>query len=246
MAFIMAIIAFLGLLFFYRTIVLGWPLAVKSIYLVCWVVFPAILGFFSWVDYGRIVIAEPQTVPPKPEDWSARATLEYQLFLNLSVPRRVFISWKGWLRINIGVICCALICYLAVPPTTVDFVDQLFQKLKADALPVGILLLIGGWTNLNLVRQRWSHVPLLKSGIAVVGRVAQQQFQNVRIGMDMIGRYSLVQYEFHDRLGLPVSGGGHDYSKTLYQEMPALIFYEETDPSQNVALGCSLYEVKDK
>lgn len=78
----------------------------------------------------------------------------------------------------------------------------------------------------------------------MIGRVVQQQFQNIRIGMDMIGRYSLVAYEFHDSQGLPISGAGHDYSKSLFQEMPALIFYDEADPSRNVALGCSLYTVR--
>jgi hypothetical protein len=60
----------------------------------------------------------------------------------------------------------------------------------------------------------------------------------------MIGRYSLIEYEFQTTHELPASGGGHDYSKSHFQQMPVLVFYEEKDPFNNVALGCSLYEVK--
>jgi len=246
MALIMPFIALLGIIFFYRTIILGWPLSVRFIYLSCWVAFPASVGLLSWLDYRRIIVAEPQTVPPKPEDWLVRAASEYQLLLSLSVPRAVCISWKGWLRILIGVVCLAIIICLVVPKSSADFARPLRITAGPDAFPIGVLLLIGGWANLNLIRQLWSHRTLFKSGKVVIGRVVQQQFQNVRIGLDMIGRYSLVQYEFHDREGSPVSGGEHDYSKSLFREMPALIFYDEADPSRNVALGCSLYEIKTR
>ena len=60
----------------------------------------------------------------------------------------------------------------------------------------------------------------------------------------MIGRYSLIEYEFHTPEGSLVSGSGHDYSKSHFQDMPVLIFYAEDDPFRNVALGCSLYGIK--
>lgn len=231
MTFAMPILAFLGLVFFYRTVVLGWPLAIKGIYLACWVVFPAVIGFLSWSDYRRIIVAEPQTVPPRREEWTARAASEYQPFLQIVAPRPIQITWKGWLRICIGAVCIALIYFV-------------LSRLSSDFVPAGILIIIASWTNWNLIRQRWLHLPLFRSGSVVIGRVVKQRFQNIRIGMDMIGRYSLVEYEFHTEGGLPASGGGHDYSKSLFQDMPILIFYKKEDPLRNVALGCSLYEVK--
>lgn len=243
-ALILLVISVLGLGFLYRTIVLGWPLAVNFIYLVCFGLFPATLGVLSWFDYQKIVEAEPQTVPPRPEDWEARSATEYRPYLNLAIPRRIAISWKGWVRVFIGVVSLGLALYLVMPGASADFWTESFQQLKADTIPVAVLLVIGGWANLNLLRQRWSHVPLFRSGNVAIGRVRQQQFQKIQIGIDMIGRYSLIQYEFHDRKGNPNSNCGHDYSKSLYQEMPALIFYFESDPLNNVALGCSLYEIR--
>jgi hypothetical protein len=245
MALLLPIFAFLGLLIFYRTIVLGWPWAVRCIYLAgC--VFLGCVGLLSWLDYTTIIVAEPQTVPPRPDDWDTRATSEYAPFLNLSTPRFVRISWKGWLRIIVGVICLGVVFILAIPPVSVDFGEHFLRQLREAALPIGVLLLIGGLTNLNLARQRRSHLPLFKSGTVVIGRVVQQRFQNITIGMDMIWRCSLVEYEFRDREGIPISGKGHDYSKSLFQEMPVLLFYKEEDASRNVALGCSLYEVKSR
>lgn len=75
----------------------------------------------------------------------------------------------------------------------------------------------------------------------VVGKVLQQKYRNITIGLDLIGRYSLVEYEFHDQQGVPVRGGGTDYTRSLFQDAPTLIFYDSKDSFQNVALGCSLY-----
>lgn len=244
MALVMPVIALLGIALVYRTTVLGWPLGISFIYLAGAVVFPVTVGLLSWLDYRKIIIAEPQAISSKPENWLVLATLEYQRFLRLSVPRTLSISWKGRLRIFIGVVCLGIIAYLLVLASLANPGTDLVQRLYGAALPVSVLLLLGGWANLNLIRQFRSQRPVIISGKAVIGRITQQQFQKVRIGMDMLGRYSLVQYEFHDGQGLPVSGVGHDYSKSLFQEMPALIFYDEADPSSNVALGCSLYEVK--
>jgi uncharacterized protein (DUF983 family) len=177
MVFIMPIIAFLGILFFYRTIVLEWPLAIKVLYLFCWVAFPGSLGFLSWLDYRRIIVAEPQTIQTKPEQWAVLATSEYQPFLGLSTPRAVSITWKGWLQICIGVICLVFIVFFVVSPFSGDVARDVLQRVRAAALPIGFLLLIGGWTNLNLIRQRWSHVQLFKSGNVAIGRVIRQKFQ---------------------------------------------------------------------
>ena len=233
-ALVALIIAFLGLIFFYRTIVLDWPLPVRGLYLIFWTIFPALLGFLSWLDYQRIVVAEPQTVTPKTDEWAALAASEYEPILRLSTPRIACIAWKGWLRVCIGFVCIGPILYLVIA-----------EPFGAGNLAIiGMLLIVVAWANLNLVQQHWSHVRLLESGNVVIGRVVQQRFQNVRLGTDMIGRYSLIEYEFHTREGLLVSGGGHDYSKSHFQDMPVLVFYAADDPLRNVALGCSLYAVR--
>lgn len=241
-ALILFVVAFLGLLLFFGTILRGWPIPIVCLYLICWFGFPIVLGVLSWMDYQNIIVAEPQTVAPNPQDWTVRAMSEYQPWISLSVPRRVRISWKGWLRIAIGTVCLAIDFYILVPPWNLtDFGPRLLRNLNERVIPVSVLLVIGMWINANLIRQRWSHVPLLKSGAVVVGKVLQQKYQNIAIGLDFVGRYSLVEYEFHDQQNLPVRSTGHDYSKCLFQDAPTLVFYDSRDSFRNVALGCSLY-----
>src|SRR5437879_368226 len=246
-AFLLPGLAFLGLLGFFGAIIQGWPIAIDCVFLACLVLWPGLLGAVSWLDYTKIVAAEPQTVSPKREDWTVRANEKYAPLLTLPAPRAVSISWKGWVRILVGAACLGIGSYvLFAAGDTRDFGSHFVQNLSNRAFPISILLVIGVWANLNLIRQRWSHVPLLQSGSVVVGKVLQQKYQNITIGLDLIGRYSLVEYEFHDQQGLPVRGGGHDYTKSLFQEAPTLIFYDSKDPFRNVAFGCSLYTIGNR
>jgi hypothetical protein len=234
MVVLLPMLVLLGLLPFFGGVLLGWEWPIRCLYLACFVLFPGSLALLSWMDYRTIIVAEPQTVSARPEDWTVRATARYEPFLNLPTPRVVRISRKGWLRVSVGAVCLGLALFVFL------------RQMRGAALPVGAFLLIGGWANLNLVRQRWSHLPIFESGTIVIGRITQQRFQNVWIGTDLIGRYSLVEYEFRDQQGMPVSSAGHDYSKSLFQEMPVLVFHEKEDASRNVALFCSLYEVKTR
>jgi hypothetical protein len=237
--FLMLALALLSLLLFFRTIILGWPLAIRCLFFTCFVAYPVLLGALSWLDYSKIIGAEPRTIAQKPEDWTLLSSKKYQPWLGLSIPRRTCISWNGWLRIAIGVACLMGVAYLlSIRSTSSDFGLQFLERMRAKAGPIGVLLAIGAWANLNLARQYCTQLPLLESGSAVIGRVLQQQYKNVR------GRYSVVEYEFRDARGSLVSGQGQDYGNSLFQDSPVLVFYEAGDPSRNVALGCSLYSVK--
>jgi hypothetical protein len=237
------LLAVLGLLISYIPIAAKSPIPIDCLYFACWVLFPATVGFLSWREYNRIIVAEPQTIAPAPESWEARATKEYGPLLNLPIPRNVRISAKGWLRIGFGVAVFLGIAFILSRQPTPDFPMSLLQRIREKAVPVVVLLAIGCWANLNLVRQFWSHVPLLKSGSVAIGRVVAQRYQNVTLGSDLIGRYSLVDFEFRDKQDLRVSGAGHDYTKSLFDEMPVLLFYDPQEPFRNVALGCSLFMV---
>jgi hypothetical protein len=237
----MLALALLSLLLFFRTIILGWPPAVSCLFFACFVAYPVLLGALSWLDYSKIIGMEPQTIAQKPEDWTLLSSKKYQPWLGLSVPRPTCISWNGWLRIAIGVACLMAVAYLLfIRSISSDFGLQFLERLRVKAGPIGILLAIGAWANLNLARQYWTQLPLLESGSAVIGRVLQQQYKNVQ------GRYSLVEYEFRDARGSFVSGRGQDYGNSLFKDSPVLVFYEAGDPSRNVALGCSLYSVKKR
>lgn len=247
LAFLMPMFGVLSLLLFFRTIILGWPIGVRCLFLACFVVWPCVFGAFSYLDYGRIIVAEPQTVPTKPEDWILHASAEYQQWLRLSVPRSVGISWKGWGRVAVGAFTFVVISYfLFVPWIATGVAPHLLQWLRGNALPIGVLLAIGGWTNFSLAHQYWTDLPLLRSGSPVIGRVTQQDYQTIRIGTGQIGRSSSVEYEFRDQQGQSVQGQGQDYTKSLFQDSPVLVFYKASDPWRNVALGCSLYRLKSR
>jgi len=203
-------------------------------------------GVISWADYKKISYAEPRTVTPNPDEWKQLAVREFQTMTALPVPRTVRLSRKGMLRIAIGIAClgaAVVITVLALNST--DSPSSVMERLHSVVIPIGILLLVAAWTNMNVFRQWPSHVPLLRSGNSVVGKVLQQKYQNIHIGMDFIGRYSLVSYEFNDQEGNSISSGGYDYSKSLFQDMPTLVFYDPNHPDRNVALGCSLYRLKE-
>jgi uncharacterized protein (DUF983 family) len=245
LAFLMPMFGVLSLPLFFRTIILGWPIALNCLFLACFVLWPCIFGAFSYLDYAKIIVAEPQTVPAKPEDWILHASAEYQQWRRLSVPRPVGISWKGWVRIAFGAVTLFVIShFLFVPWITTGVEPHLLQRLRGNALPIGVLLAIGGWANFSLIRQYWTDLPLLRSGNAVIGRVTQQEYQTIRIGTGQIGRSSSVEYEFRDLQGASIQGQGQDYMKSLFQDSPVLVFYKAGDPWCNVALGCSLYRLK--
>ncbi len=83
-ALINLIIAFVGILLTVGTIIRGWPIPIVGIYFICSFVFPVVLDALSWSDYQKIIVAEPRTVEPKPQDWMAHANAKYQTLSNAS------------------------------------------------------------------------------------------------------------------------------------------------------------------
>ena len=98
--FLMLALALLSLVLFFRTIISGGQ-PVRLLFFACFVAYPVLLGALSWLDYAKIIVAEPQAIARKPENWTLLASTKYQSWLGLSIPRRTCISWNRWLRIAI-------------------------------------------------------------------------------------------------------------------------------------------------
>jgi hypothetical protein len=125
MVVLLPMLVLLGLLPFFGGVLLGWEWPIRCLYLACFVLFPGSLALLSWMDYRTIIVAEPQTVSARPEDWTVRATARYEPFLNLPTPRVVRISRKGWLRVSVGAVCLGLALFVFL------------RQMRGAALPVG-------------------------------------------------------------------------------------------------------------
>jgi uncharacterized protein (DUF983 family) len=187
-------------------------------------------GLLSWLQYRRIVQSESRIASPDAPNWTFLAEQEFQPFLALATPRAVRISWEGWTRIGLGLSCMGSALLLVF----------LYRMM----IPASALLLIAAVANANVIRQRWSHRRLFASGRPALGRVLQQRYQGVWVGTGFISLGSRIRYEFADSEILPMRTNAHDYSRSLFQDMPVLVFYDPQNPARNIGMGCSLYELK--
>lgn len=202
---------------------------VACIYLVA-AVGMTIAGLLSWLRYREIAQGESRITSVDARKWTFLAEQEFQPFLALTTPRAVRISWKGWTRIAFGLSCMGSALLLAF--------------LYRMAVPASTLLLIAAVANANVIRQGWSHRRLFASGRPALGRVLQQRYQGIWIGSGFVSLGSAIRYEFSDSEILLVRMDAHDYSRSLFQDMPVLVFYDPQNPARSIGLGCSLYELR--
>jgi len=86
----------------------------------------------------------------------------------------------------------------------------------------------------------FSKLRLLRLAEVTVGRV-------VCLGKTMgmaHGSESVISYAFLDGAGRAFIGQGIDYTDSLMEGAPIVIFYEALDPTLNVALECSRFMIK--
>jgi len=97
---------------------------------------------------------------------------------------------------------------------------------------------VTGLISLPLIPER-SNRTLLRDGEVTVGRVVYQQ--TVQPGKD---GWSAIFYAFADRRNRGFIGRGQDYSDSLAQGAPVVVFYDPLNPNKNVAMECSRFSVK--
>lgn len=105
-----------------------------------------------------------------------------------------------------------------------------------------LILILACWVtgliSLPLLPER-SNRTLLRDGEVTVGRVVYQQ--TVQPGKD---GWSAIFYAFADGRNRGFIGRGQDYSDSLAQGAPVVVFYDPLNPNKNVAMECSRFSVK--
>lgn len=106
------------------------------------------------------------------------------------------------------------------------------------AVPIAVGLvwsIIGITTIRDALRDR----KLLAEGDLAIGRVTHQELSGGK------NRRSKIRYEFKDLTGRIIKGEATDDLRGLYEDMETPIFYNPSDPSENVVLAACSCELKN-
>jgi len=105
-----------------------------------------------------------------------------------------------------------------------------------------VLMVLSGWLTLMLsipLITQWSNRTLLCSGDVTAGRVIHEAI--VPRGRQT---YSVIFYAFADAAGRGFIGRGTDYSGTLAVGAPIVVYYDASNPAENVAAECTTFELR--
>jgi hypothetical protein len=86
------------------------------------------------------------------------------------------------------------------------------------------------------LRNRW----LLEKGGWALGRITSQ----IEVGRR--SKVSEITYSFTDAIGQTWPGKGVDRTKSCFLDMPVIIFYDLSDPVQNVAAAATIWKLRGK
>jgi hypothetical protein len=106
-----------------------------------------------------------------------------------------------------------------------------------DLSPLLLFALIWSVIGTMTIRSSRRHRKLLAKGDLAMAVVTHQETTRGR------HRQSKIRYEFQDTSGRVVQGTGTDESWRLYEDMEAPVFYNPTNPSENVALCAATCEL---
>jgi hypothetical protein len=105
-----------------------------------------------------------------------------------------------------------------------------------------ILMILSGWLTLMLsipLVTQWSNRRLLREGEVTAGRVVyQKQISSGR------STWSLILYAFADAQGCGFIGRGRDFSDSIATDAPVLVYYDRSNPAENVAAECTTFELR--
>lgn len=154
----------------------------------------------------------------------------YARILALPRPRTVRMMWRGWRNVLLYLILLAIVA------------NALWPR-KGEAAPgsrewwFALLAwaLILGWTLMRFLRDWRRDRNLLANGEVALGYVVSQR-QGFRSG-------SHITYVYRDAAGQQHLNDCEDRSGSLFEGAPVIIFYDRSDSSQSVVLGCSAHEV---
>jgi len=111
--------------------------------------------------------------------------------------------------------------------------DNKFAVLFLVVVPLFILY---AW--LEDWRREVRNRSLLELGQATLGHVTSQTTTGGK------SRTSQITYAFMDESGLEHPGKGTDYTRKYLEGMPVIVFFDRSDPKENVAACCTKWKLK--
>jgi hypothetical protein len=111
--------------------------------------------------------------------------------------------------------------------------DHKLTVLFFVALP---FFIVHGW--LQDLRQEIRNRSLLELGQATSGHVTSQTTTGGK------SKSSRITYTFMDQSGLECTGKGVDYTRKYLEGMPVIVFFDRSDPKENVAACCTTWKLK--
>lgn len=188
------------------------------------ILFPGTLAVASHSRLRTILRAGESTV-----SGPARVTVEDRDYMNAAVPRRVYLTWRGWLY-SVGVAAALAILLF--------FGTRLLQSGAASlqahvAGTVAFVFFMG--LCLIFFRNRIREWRLLNEGVIARGRVLEQ--------FEMGRNLPRITYGFRDAMGREFQNRATDFSHGLYEQMPVTVFHEPANPANSVVLESSLFKI---
>jgi uncharacterized protein (DUF983 family) len=162
-------------------------------------------------------------------------TKEYAELLALTRPRKVRLTWKGWIN-SLLLAAIVVLCSHWLPDEWDNFQHHRFRDGEAP-VAVMVQLMVYGYA-LYFLWKRLRERKLLAYGDVAPGNVTRQC---------NYGRYSesrRIEYTFQDATGRSIAGRSHDPSRSLYEGMTTPIFYDPENPKRSIPLRCSLSKIR--
>jgi len=165
----------------------------------------------------------------------------YPALFRMQRPRPVRLIWRGWyfhLLFIIVAACCVSLARRAIATPATDARSTLWFFLAA----VGIT-----YWGYRLARTWYWDRRLLADGEVSVGVVTGESLVGYRIEPILLlqVRPCWIDYSFRDGVGNEYRGRGLDYSQQNFKDAPIPVFYDPANPRYNVALGCSLHDLRN-
>lgn len=142
-------------------------------------------------------------------------------------------NWRGWIY-SLSVLAASILLILLVRVILNDKSQSLWSGKGVFALASFACYL---WLCASFFVNRWKERCLLVEGDFAKGIVLIQE--------DVSRSLPRITYTFRDRLGTQFQRRVTDFSRSLFEQMPVSIFYDETEPSRSMVLESSLFRLLD-
>jgi hypothetical protein len=148
-------------------------------------------------------------------------------------PRSVTIAWRD----RVFLLLVFLFFCLWATLWTRGIIEDWRKQTSWSVFRVLFLVVFAGlW--LAQVHRELRNYSLLTDGDFALGRITSQRTSGGK------SKRSTITYEFTDTVGRTWNGKGDDSTKKYVENMAVMVFYNQYDPQQNVAVCTTVWKVR--